>query len=213
MSLKNKKVFPRKDILESGSLSELRALKKGCKERSDFYWKEYLELSYQREAIMDSLLESLQSKCITDYPFSGWQRAVKYRYSLQGGHGQLHHFARPFFAADFLVVFINPINSLSGAEGGDIRSFFKRSTMTTCSASFFLYSSSSSSRVEDFGSRFLGISFSDQLVDSGTLGPFRSARFSSGKCSGRRSAIPRRSRRRFSCRKCSHRRLAPVVPW
>ena len=69
-------------VLEEGSLSELRAYKQGWQKWINFYQKEYLELSSQREAIKDSLLESLQRKCITDYSFKGWQRTVKFRYSL-----------------------------------------------------------------------------------------------------------------------------------
>src|SRR5690554_6605631 len=60
-----------------------------------------------------------------------------FRVMIISRHRQAHYFTRFFFRSDFLVVAINPLNSLSGGKLLDVWSFFKRSMMTACSATFF----------------------------------------------------------------------------
>lgn len=47
-----------------------------------FHWDYYNELAYQRAEIFDSLKLALNEKCFHSYAFHAWQRAVKYKYSL-----------------------------------------------------------------------------------------------------------------------------------
>ncbi|MCI0443292.1 RES family NAD+ phosphorylase [bacterium] len=47
-----------------------------------FHWDYYNELAYQRSEIFDKLQLALIEKSVKSYDFDGWQRAVKYKYSL-----------------------------------------------------------------------------------------------------------------------------------
>jgi len=47
-----------------------------------FYWDFHSELAYQRSKIIESINSSLIKASIKDFKFNKWQRAVKYKYSL-----------------------------------------------------------------------------------------------------------------------------------
>ncbi|MCK5689745.1 hypothetical protein KAI87_10770 [Myxococcota bacterium] len=69
-------------VLESTSLSEMRAVKKQMLQRLDFEWAIYSELAGQRRKVQDLLLEALESGSIGPINEKGWQRAVAYKYAL-----------------------------------------------------------------------------------------------------------------------------------
>jgi hypothetical protein len=76
---------PEKDIhyvLESGSLRELVRRKEHFAELNKLYWDYYSELARQREAIRTEIHATLNETSISNFEFSGWQRAVKWKYSL-----------------------------------------------------------------------------------------------------------------------------------
>lgn len=47
-----------------------------------FHWDYYNELAYQRSEIFDKLKFAVIEKSLKSYSFEGWQRAVRYKYSL-----------------------------------------------------------------------------------------------------------------------------------
>lgn len=69
-------------VLENISLAELKTTKKREHDLVNYHWAYYSELALQRENIKFKLKEVLLDKCIRNYSFKGWQRAVKYKYSL-----------------------------------------------------------------------------------------------------------------------------------
>jgi hypothetical protein len=69
-------------ILEQGSLRDLNRAKKRTDVYLEYYWKHYSELAYQRSLIEDDLRQALNESCTRDFEFERWQRAVKYKYSL-----------------------------------------------------------------------------------------------------------------------------------
>jgi hypothetical protein len=69
-------------ILEQGSLRDLNRAKKRTAVYLEYYWKHYSELAYQRSLIEDELRQALNESCTRDFEFKRWQRAVKYKYSL-----------------------------------------------------------------------------------------------------------------------------------
>jgi hypothetical protein len=64
------------------SLKDLRAAKKHSEALRAYHWKLYSELAYQRRQIEDQLLLALNEGGKTGFAITGWQRAVKYKYSL-----------------------------------------------------------------------------------------------------------------------------------
>ena len=79
----NRHKFPNKPVqylLESGSISDMRAAKQGNDAHIKYQWECYAELARQRNAIQDEIKESLIQTCIPYKPLN-WQRAVKYKYS------------------------------------------------------------------------------------------------------------------------------------
>ena len=48
----------------------------------EYYAQYYASLASQRDEVGDSISNALRKKCILNYKFSKWQRAVKYKYSL-----------------------------------------------------------------------------------------------------------------------------------
>ena len=69
-------------ILETGSLAEMRAEKAYFEEVSRYNHLFYSELTYQRSLHQDKIVEALNYAAVSEYEFSGWQRVVKYKYSL-----------------------------------------------------------------------------------------------------------------------------------
>jgi len=67
--------------LDWGLVSDISSSKEKYEELAHFHWEFYSELEYLRTRIYDSLKDSLRERA-TPFQFSGWQRAVKYKYSL-----------------------------------------------------------------------------------------------------------------------------------
>lgn len=67
--------------IESGLIADIRASKARYEQLIQFHWECYSELAFLRNRVYDSLKSSLRERA-TPFEFSKWQRAVKYRYSL-----------------------------------------------------------------------------------------------------------------------------------
>jgi hypothetical protein len=69
------------ELLESGRISDIVRSKKFYEDLVEFHWRYYSELAFQRKKIREQLNSSLRSAA-AGFKFSGWQRVVKYKYSL-----------------------------------------------------------------------------------------------------------------------------------
>ena len=69
-------------ILEHGTLAEMRLAKEQKNALLRYHWAYYSELSQQRNAIQTELTKSLLIASRSNFPFKGWQRAVKLKYSI-----------------------------------------------------------------------------------------------------------------------------------
>lgn len=69
-------------VLESGSVSDIERYQKNADAVAEFNWKFYAELAYQRSQIEGELVAALSRAAIGPYRFDHWQRAVKWKYSL-----------------------------------------------------------------------------------------------------------------------------------
>jgi len=69
-------------LLERGTLEDLRQAKIRFNELRKFYWIYYSELARQREEIRPQIFEALNESSISNFKFTGWQRAVKWKYGL-----------------------------------------------------------------------------------------------------------------------------------
>jgi hypothetical protein len=67
--------------LESGRVSDIVKSKKLYEDLVEFHWRYYSELAFQRRRIREELNSSLRNAAAA-FQFSGWQRVVKYKYSL-----------------------------------------------------------------------------------------------------------------------------------
>ncbi len=67
--------------LDSGLIADIPKTKKRFERLAQFHWEYYSELAFLRNKIYDSLKGSLRERA-EPVECSGWQRAVKYRYSL-----------------------------------------------------------------------------------------------------------------------------------
>jgi RES domain len=67
--------------LESGRVSDIIKSRKLYEDLVEFHWRYYSELAFQRRRIREELNSSLRNAA-ADFQFSGWQRVVKYKYSL-----------------------------------------------------------------------------------------------------------------------------------
>jgi hypothetical protein len=67
--------------LESGRVSDIIKSKKLYGDLVEFHWRYYSELAFQRRRIREELNRSLRNAAAA-FQFSGWQRVVKYKYSL-----------------------------------------------------------------------------------------------------------------------------------
>jgi hypothetical protein len=70
------------ELLEYGTLDSMRAAKKLNDELLKYHWDYYFELARQRDEIIKEIKDALTLKSKSDYTFSKWQRAVKYKYGL-----------------------------------------------------------------------------------------------------------------------------------
>jgi hypothetical protein len=68
-------------FLESGQISDIVNSKTRFNELVRFHWEYYSELEFQRNQIREQLRDSLRGKA-APFEFKNWQRAVKYKYSL-----------------------------------------------------------------------------------------------------------------------------------
>src|ERR1035438_2162895 len=69
-------------LLEQGTLQEMLEAKERSNALLKYHWDYYSELALQRSQIQEELKRSLIQACITNYKFSKWQRAVKWKYGL-----------------------------------------------------------------------------------------------------------------------------------
>ena len=68
-------------LLDSGTLSDMRAAKQVTEALIKYQWDYYAELARQRNAIQDEIKKALIQMCVS-YGLEKWQRAVKYKYAL-----------------------------------------------------------------------------------------------------------------------------------
>lgn len=68
-------------FLESVRISDIVHSKARFNELVRFHWEYYSELEFQRNQIREQLRDSLREKTAS-FEFKNWQRAVKYKYSL-----------------------------------------------------------------------------------------------------------------------------------
>lgn len=73
--------MPDDEALDYGLIADIPKYKEVFEQRAQFHWEFYSELALLRSRIYDSLKSSLSEKA-ESFDFSGWQRAVKYKYSL-----------------------------------------------------------------------------------------------------------------------------------
>lgn len=71
----------REQILDSGFIRDLPRSKRQYERLLRFHWDFYCELAYQRSQVYAALKVSLAER-VKSFKFEGWQRAVKYKYSL-----------------------------------------------------------------------------------------------------------------------------------
>jgi RES domain len=69
-------------LLEHGSIENLIAAKERTQNLLKLHWDFYSELAYQRKQIESQLIAVLNKNATSDFTFKGWQRGVKYKYSL-----------------------------------------------------------------------------------------------------------------------------------
>ncbi len=69
-------------LLETGTLPDLLRAKDLTQKILEYHWEFYSELAYQRKQIADEITKALNERATGPFSFSKWQRAVKYRYSL-----------------------------------------------------------------------------------------------------------------------------------
>ncbi len=69
-------------LLEKGTLTEMRAAKEWTAKLLDFHWRFYSELAYQRNQNLEALKEAILIQSTSNFEFTNWQRAVKYKFSL-----------------------------------------------------------------------------------------------------------------------------------
>ena len=82
MSRKTKKQQSVGYLLEVGTLESMRAAKQRTQDLLDYKWAHYSELAYQRNQNLEAIKKALLGSSASDFTFKGWQRAVKYKYSL-----------------------------------------------------------------------------------------------------------------------------------
>ena len=70
-------------VLEQGTLEQLTEAKAKTEAYLRYYWCVYAEFAHQRDRIKDDLFLALNESSCGDYEFEQWQRALKYRYSLE----------------------------------------------------------------------------------------------------------------------------------
>ena len=74
--------FGPKYVLEAGSVSDIERYQRNADAVAAFNWKFYAELAYQRSQIEGELVVALSRAATGPSRFDRWQRAVKWKYSL-----------------------------------------------------------------------------------------------------------------------------------
>ncbi len=74
-------MIKRREVLDSGQISDILQSKVRFEQLVEFHWDYYSELAFQRNQIREQLKSSLREKAQT-FEFSKWQRIVRYKYSL-----------------------------------------------------------------------------------------------------------------------------------
>lgn len=69
------------EVLESGRVSDIIKSKARFEDLVEFHWRYYSELAFQRKQIREGLNGALRESAAA-FEFAGWQRVVKYKYSL-----------------------------------------------------------------------------------------------------------------------------------
>lgn len=69
-------------LLDSFSINDLEKWEAQKDKILRYYWDLYSALAYERRKIVDQLHAALLEATIRPYEFSGWQRQVRYKYSL-----------------------------------------------------------------------------------------------------------------------------------
>ena len=70
------------EVLDYGLIADIPKSRELFKQQAQFHWEYYSELAFLRNQIYDSLKSSLRERT-APFEFTGWQRAVKYKYSLE----------------------------------------------------------------------------------------------------------------------------------
>jgi len=69
------------EALDYGLITDIAKYKEQFEQKAQFQWEFYSELALLRSRIYESLKSSLRERA-TPFNFTGWQRAVKYKYCL-----------------------------------------------------------------------------------------------------------------------------------
>jgi len=69
-------------VLESGSVKDIERYRRAADAVAEFHWRFYAELAFQRSLIETDLIDVISRAANGPYPFNQWQRAVKWKYSL-----------------------------------------------------------------------------------------------------------------------------------
>jgi RES domain-containing protein len=78
----SKRTKPIEYLLERGTLRDLIEAKHRTLQLRKYHWDFYSELARQREEIKSDIFSTLNESSISNFTFSGWQRAVKWKYGL-----------------------------------------------------------------------------------------------------------------------------------
>lgn len=68
-------------LLEHGTLESLQRAKQLSQDHLKHQWDFYSELAFQRNAVVDKLIDVISESCIEDYKFSTWQRVLQWKYT------------------------------------------------------------------------------------------------------------------------------------
>jgi len=74
---------PREFALETGFLKDIELYKRRTDDLLKSFWDFYSELAFQRAKVQDQISLALNKNTVENYEFKGWQRAVKYKFSLE----------------------------------------------------------------------------------------------------------------------------------
>ena len=73
----------RRFILDYGRIDDIPKSKALYRQLLKYHWEYYSEVAFQRAQIYDALKSAIRERATSQFRFEKWQRAVKYRYSLE----------------------------------------------------------------------------------------------------------------------------------